>query len=974
MNKDNSKIIKSIFYISFDFIYSNKKRFFLSLLSYLLPFLFFFPILFVGLSIQSSFLIDFESRFPLVEDDLDSLQYYFTDYYTTNTSQIPYDLLDRVFKDIDDIIDLSNLEKYIKGYYIYCKASLFFYYKNNFLPLTFLFCDNNTLSQLSNYLVMQNNSLNTFTEAILIRNTDSSKNFLPELSIGDNISIMPQSHEEEKLITNNSFLFPPLICNVNNFFEVNSFILENVINKNHPFTSNFISRYFNEIENELIFLQNLDFLVYVLKYFPTLLLSEISFHVQFIYDFSEYKYQDLKIIEQQAKTIEELSGFSRYHQLKTRLLPELSNFLSLYHKHIQRQWLRIFAFCLPTFLFSLYVLWISFSSNQQNLADAYSNLMIKGFSQKKIIGLFLTSHVFVIIFSSAISLIVSIPIAYFLLKIIADSIKISALNLRLVSFGSVFIPFCLLFLVLILFSLYHLIHLYKKVERYFPQPINSVIVVSTNSSSHTQTVVATLTTIFSIIGIGAIFLINKYIKEQTGTITSELSLLLNIFLYVLIILGTFGVLYVAITSILARIISFSNKIWKRSSSNLALVFHNLSLAFRHHKNQILFIALNVMIITQSLLFPMYLSKNTEDSSKFYLGSDASIKLNNNNETSAFLKDVSLFPYIVSISNYSIVQVKIFDMDYRILVISKSFASTVFYSKNYDFGFTLSELDKLFDFNNSIMVQSKDIINIMKQTNDEGDVTVELNYNNMTVNGTQYKQKYHVCGSFNIFPILLNDNQLSSYNQGKFCPFLVMTDRAFSNIYKYKDEIMINVITSAIIVKIDSKSNIQKLQFDLDSLPYLLYCETWLDVYSKYLPSFAIGIVSLFIISGFFALVSFLGVSIIFTQDLINERQSKILVLRYRGFSKTRISHLFLIEYLLILSLILPFCIIATVGISVYALILLQAETWILNLTYYSRITLLIFFTLVFLFGLDFVIRHFIQRKYIEFHPSIMEGT
>ncbi len=432
-----------------------------------------------------------------------------------------------------------------------------------------------------------------------------------------------------------------------------------------------------------------------------------------------------------------------------------------------------------------------------------------------------------------------------------------------------------------------------------------------------------------------------------------------------------------INSLLKQIVKLSHSLWKKGTKKFSIILHNLSLAFQHHKKQSFFITLSFLLFIQSFLVPAYLSQHATNSAKFDLGLDVAIQLENPSNTSSLLSDMSGIPSVQSAANYSLVQLSIFDIDYQVLVISQTFGSTISYSKDYDLGIVKDGLEEFSDTPNSILTQSEDVFLNSRIVYGSESNSIVLGFNNISADDEQFiEQEFKVFDKFHLFPLLLNDYQLSTYHFEKnSIPFLVMTESAFQVILQHNEDISIVSLEEAIIIKLNKQSEMQTFLQALQSTPYSIIHTTWIDVYPDYLPTFATSIIALSITTGVFVGISFFIVGIVLVQDMLNTRRERILVLRYRGFSVKTISSNFLFEYLFVLLLILPISCRAGIGSLVYLLrVLIKAENWILKVPYYSQFSLYLSVILVALIGVDILIRHFYQKKFFEFQPSIMEGT
>ena len=977
VNQKNTFTIKSLLYCAYSFTFSDKKHLIFSILSFMLPFLLFFPILFIGLSVQSSFLLEYQSLHPLEGDEQHSVDYYFSDSYRINTSNIPSNLLAEINRDVDDIIFNSNLGNYINGYLSNCDAQLQYYSEGEISPSNILFIQNESLMQISKYFEKINDIPDSFNECILVQKTDLSEytNFEYSYSIGDNISILPFAHEESELIVNNTFIIDPLNVSVTNIFNTNDFLLEGVIKEEDLFLFNILNYYCYFISDQPLLLLSIDYLTAFFHSFPKLLSSEIHINIQFLYDFSSFKITDLKEVYDSAEDLPNLSGFSYYHDLSANVTPELADFMVLFKRDIQQQWFRLFAIGLASLVFSLFILWLSFSSNTLKLSDIYANFITRGFPRSTILKIFTISRFIEISFSCFLALILAVPLTYLNLGIISGITKAGSLTLNLISFRAVFVPSLLFYVILFAFSFGNLVILVRKVEKFFPNRLSSFTAV-TIGSTKTQMLISGLSGLFSLLGMSSLLIIKNFLNLQ-DILDSEILFIFDIFLYIFISIAIFCLLFILINSLLKQIVKLSHSLWKKTSKKFSIILHNLSLAFQHHKKQSFFIALSFLIFIQSFLIPAYLSQHATYSAKFDLGSDVSIHLENPSNTASLLSDISLIPSVYSAANYSLIQLSIFDIDYQVLVISQTFGSTVSYSSDYNLRITNDDLEEFSDAPNSILTQSEDIFLNSRIVYGSESNSIILGFNNISADGEQFiEEEFKVYDKYNLFPILLNDYQLSSFHFEKNAiPFLVMTESAFQTIHQYNEDISIISLEEAVIVKLKKQSEMQAFLLALQSTPYSIVHTTWMDVYPDYLPSFATSIIALSIVTGIFAAISFFIVGIVLVQDMINAQREKILVLRYRGFSIKTISRNFLVEYLFVLLLIIPISIGAGIGSLVFLLrVLIKAENWILNVPYYGQFSLYLAIILLGLLGVDILIRHFYQKKFFEFQPSIMEGT
>ncbi len=969
--------IKSLLYCAFSFTFSDKKHLLFSILSFMLPFLLFFPILFIGLSVQSSFLLEYQSLHPLEGDEQHSIGYFFSNSYLTNTSNIPSNLIAEINRDIDDIIFNSNLDKYIDGYISNCDAQLQYYSEGEIASSNILFIQNESLNQISKYFEIINEIPISFDECILVQ-----KNDLPEqttleytYSIGDTISILPFVQEESELIVNNTFVIDPFNVSISNIFNTNDFLLESIIEEENPFLFKILDYYTSFISDQPLLLLSINYLTDFFHAFPKLLSSEIEIHIQFLYDFSSLKIADLKEVYNSAENLPDLSGFSYYHDLSASVTLELADFMIHFKRDIQQQWFRLFAIGFASLVFSLFILWLSFSSNTLKLSDIYANFITRGFPRSTILKIFTISRFIEISSSCFLALILAVPLTYLNLGIISGITKASSLTLNLISFGMAFVPSLLFFIFLFVFSFVNLVILLRKVEKFYPNRLSS-FTATTSGSTKTQILVIGLTSLFSLLAMTALLIIKNLLNLQT-VLDSEIVFIFDIFLYISISITIICLLFILINSLLKQLVKLSQSLWKKASKKFSIVLHNLSLAFQHHKKQSFFIALSFLIFIQAFLIPLYISQHATYSAKFDLGSDVSIHLENPSNTASLLSDISLFPSVHSAANYSLVQLSIFDVDYQVLVISPTFGSTVSYSRDYNLGITIDDLEGFSDAPNSILTQSEDLFINRRIVSDSENNSIMLGFNNNTADDEQLVEKeFQVFDMYSIFPILLNDYQLSTFHFEKnSIPFLVMTESAFQTVLQHNEDISVILIDEAVIIKVKKQSEMNALLLALQSIPYSIDHTTWMDVYPDYLPTFATSIIALSIVTGIFGGISFFIIGIVLVQDMINARREKILVLRYRGFSIKTISRNFLVEYLLILLLILPISIGAGIGSLVFLLrVLIKAENWILNVPFYAQFSLYLVIILLSLLGADILIRHFYQKKFFEFQPSIMEGT
>ncbi|MGC9777686.1 MAG: hypothetical protein HZR80_00425 [Candidatus Heimdallarchaeota archaeon] len=914
---------------------------------------------------------------PLEQDEQNSIGYYFSSSYLTNTSNIPSNLLTEIDKDIADIIFYSNLGDYIDGYLSNCDAHLQYFSEGSISPANILFIQNESLQQISKYFEITNVVPNSFNECILVQKTDLSGYSMPEYSysIGDNISILPFAYEESELIVNNTFVIDPLNVSVSNIFNTNDFLLDGVIKDKNPFLFKVLNYYIDFVSEQPLLLLPLGYMTDFFHSFPILLSSEIGIHIQFLYDFSSLKITDLKEVYKSAENLPDLSGFSYYHDLSADVTPELADFMTLFRKNIQQQWFRLFAIGLASIVFSLFILWLSFSSNTLKLSDIYANFMTRGYSRKTILNIFTISRFIEISISCLIALIFTVPLTYLNLEIISSITKASSLTLNLISFSAVFVPSLLFFIFLFTFSVVNLVMLVRKVEKFFPNRLSS-FTATTSGSTKTQMIVIGLSGLFSLLSMTSLLIIRNFVENQ-GVLGSEILFILDIFLFIFISIVIFCLLFILINSLLKQIVKLSHSLWKKGTKKFSIILHNLSLAFQHHKKQSFFITLSFLLFIQSFLVPAYLSQHATNSAKFDLGSDVAIQLENPSNTSYLLSDMSGIPSVQSAANYSLVQLSIFDIDYQVLVISQTFGSTISYSKDYDLGIVKDGLEEFSDTPNSILTQSEDVFLNSRIVYGSESNSIVLGFNNISADDEQFiEQEFKVFDKFHLFPLLLNDYQLSTYHFEKnSIPFLVMTESAFQVILQHNEDISIVSLEEAIIIKLNKQSEMQTFLQALQSTPYSIIHTTWIDVYPDYLPTFATSIIALSITTGVFVGISFFIVGIVLVQDMLNTRRERILVLRYRGFSVKTISSNFLFEYLFVLLLILPISCGAGIGSLVYLLrVLIKAENWILKVPYYSQFSLYLSVILVALIGVDILIRHFYQKKFFEFQPSIMEGT
>jgi hypothetical protein len=155
--KEFSPSFRNLLSSAISFSFSNKRQFIIVTLGFMLPFLLFIPTLFVGLTIQSSFLQEYQTLHPMVLDSKESIQYKFQGSYITNTSTIPSDLLSRISIDIEEILSLSSLTKFVTNFSQHCYLEI-----ESEIPGTFtnqintLFLKQTDLNSLAAYCLEQN--------------------------------------------------------------------------------------------------------------------------------------------------------------------------------------------------------------------------------------------------------------------------------------------------------------------------------------------------------------------------------------------------------------------------------------------------------------------------------------------------------------------------------------------------------------------------------------------------------------------------------------------------------------------------------------------------------------------------------------------------------------------------------------------------------------------------------------------------
>ncbi|MGC9777683.1 MAG: hypothetical protein HZR80_00410 [Candidatus Heimdallarchaeota archaeon] len=119
---------------------------------------------------------------PLEQDELYSVDYYFSSSYLTNTTNIPSNLLAEINRDIADIVYYSNLGDYINGYLSDCDAQLQYFSEGIILPANIIFIQNESIQQISKYLEITSSVPDFFNECILVQKTDLSEYTMPEYS------------------------------------------------------------------------------------------------------------------------------------------------------------------------------------------------------------------------------------------------------------------------------------------------------------------------------------------------------------------------------------------------------------------------------------------------------------------------------------------------------------------------------------------------------------------------------------------------------------------------------------------------------------------------------------------------------------------------------------------------------------------------------------------------------------------------
>lgn len=975
-DQDTQPTFKSLLFSALSFTFSNKKQLAIIILTFLLPFLIFFPILFIGLSVQSTFLLEYQSLHPLESDAIPSVTYFPGYDQRMNSSLIPLNLLSSIDRDLEDIIFLSHLEEFIAGYLTNFHIQLMFYLDENFYHINGLFIQNESLVQLSNNFELPTIIPQLVNEIVLVKKTDYHEEILLEShSIGDNVSISPFTYEETEILFNNTFIIDPLNATVINIFNINDFF-EKRLEFENPFTYAFMKNSLMAPSNNAFFIHSITFLPEFLQQLTKLLGSEASLNVQFLYDFSTFKITNLNKIHQHARDMDKLSGFSYYHDFEAHVTTELEDFLDSFRIDISLQWLRMFSIALPVLIFSLIILWISFSSNLNQLSDIYANFMTRGFSRKTIFRIFTISRFIEIGIACLAAFILAFPISYVVISIISSFLKSGFLKLNLISVGFVLIPSLLFFLFIFIFALVNLLILNRRVEKHFPDRLSSFKVATTGSTT-IQNLVIGLSSLFSLTMMSFLFILDYYIKSDYST-SSEVSFILIIFEYIFISISVFCILMLIINIIVKQLIKTSRSIWKKISKRFSIIFHNLSLTFQHHKRQSLFIAITFCVFLQSLLIPLYLSQHAADSAKFSLGSDLSVQLENTSYTASFLTTTSTIPSISSASNYSLVQLSIFDTDYQVLVLPDSFATAIFFTDRLDYGFEQNTFTGFLNSNNSIFIQSDD--RFLKNHIISSNNSINLLFDNNSASDDEAISKnFVVYGQFHIFPILFNDFDYQKYQSFSYyylepIPFLIMSESSFKSILPYRNDLSLTITDQAIILKLTKQSNLNAVLQELELLSYQLSYQTWLDVYPKFLPTFSASIFALATISWFLIGLSFLVISFVLVQDMLKTRQEKILVFRYRGYSRNNISRIFLVEHLIILFIAVPLGCGVGIASFIYLLYILKPEQWILNLTHYSKYSLILVGVLLVLTALDILIRYFYQRRFLDFHPTIMEGV
>jgi len=967
---------KALFYSAFSFSFSDKRQLTFNLLSFMLPFLLFFPTLFTGLSVQSSFLPEYQTLHALEQDDYYSLYYMMSESYLSNTSNIPSDLLKNIDKDVTEIISYSNLEGYITDRLMLCKAEMQFFAQGTFAPLTALFLENETLMQASKYFVFETIPV-AYNEVILVRNTDlPTDEYDYSYAIGDNISILPFSLEIDDVFINNTFLINPLNASISNYFSVNDFLLEGRLSTENPFLHHALSSNLESISQYPLLLAPIDYLTDFFHYFPALLYSEISINVQFLYDFSSFKISQLKDLYKTAENLPKLSGPSYYHGLFANVSPELAEFMAAFKSEIRQQWFRLIAIGLLVTVFSIAILWFSVSTNILKTSDIYTNFLTRGFSRKTILKIFSVARFLELALSAFGALLFAFPITYGNLAIITLLLKSHFLPLQLISFTTVFLPSLLFFIIIFGFSLISLVILLKQVEASFPNRLSSIS-THTKNTSKMQLLIFSLMATFGLIGLTSFLLIKRFLSAQED-LTSSLSFILNIFSYLFIAIVVVCVLFILINILLLKVVTTAQALWEKVSKKFSILLHNLSFAFRHQRKQSFFIGLFFLILLQSFILPAYLTQHAANSARFMLGSDVSFCLEQPSITETFISDVSSLPSVSSTANYSFIQLTIYNVVYQVLVVSPTFGSTVAYTKEYHLGITKNSLEKFCNRTNAILTQSKDYFLNNRIEVEQGDNLLTLGINNLSASENEFiNVDFTVLGTFDRFPILLNDQELmdAQYEEGRTVPFLVMTEGGFKTILLHQKDISIVRIEEAVLVKLEKQIEVKQFLQEVETLGYSYLPTTWIDLYPKYLPTFSTSIFALSITSGVFATISFFITNIVLTREELNNRREKILVLRYRGTPIRNISKGFLLEYLLLLVLMFPIGCAAGIGTLTFLLkILVKADNWVLEVPYFSKISVCLSVLIVVIIGIDVSIRYFYLKKFLNFQPSIREET
>jgi hypothetical protein len=721
----------------------------------------------------------------------------------------------------------------------------------------------------------------------------------------------------------------------------------------------------------------MDYLLEFLQSFSKFPANEAHISIQFQYDFSSFQITNLRKLVKQANQMQGLSGISYNHQLEITVTSELFDFLTNFKSNLMQQWFRLGAFAFPAIGFVLFVIWLVFSYNRNKLSDTFINFMTRGFPKKIIIQIFLLSRLLYLVIACLLSLAISFPITYLIISILSVFLQNGYLTLNLVSFGAVFLPILVLFLILLFYSYCNLLFLNKQIKHFFPDRLQSFN-VSKNQKSNIQNIASILIGLFSIAGIISILVIGSYLRQQLGN-NYQISFIVNVFLYVLLSILSFSFFAFFVNTFLKKITFFGASIWRRFSKRFSIILHNFSLSFKQHKKQAIFLALILCLLLPSFLISSYYTQYAFDSAHFSIGSDMVVYLENPNETSAFLSDLSSQSYIQSAANYSIYQTVIFDKNYQLLVLSENFSQTFFYSNDISYGITLGQLLSFQKKNDSLLIHSRDQFLENRITNVLNQKQLVLGFNNKSAGfGNYIGNIFDVYGSFYRFPTFLDDQKLLTYeneNPVTNIPFIITSEICFQNKILSLEDITLISIQKGIIIKLNNGKQVRQIQNELKGLSYTFNSNLWIDNYLSYFPPFAASILSLCVLIWIFIALSSIFISIVLVQNVLKSRMDKVLVLRYRGFSENSISKIFLVEHMLILFTITPFGIGIGFGLTFFAIRrLIKPNVWTIVIPYYARFTWMLIGIILIIEIIELVIRYFLMKRFLSGNITKIGGT